>query len=598
MLFYITALALLFLSVGCTVAAEDFIKAASPMVHLPYATYTGFHNTTSSLDVFLGIRYAAPPTGNNRWRVAQAPSDVRDQGVLNATVYPPQCPQGSSATPLETTDDEDCLFLDVYVPSGSTPQSTLPVLVWIHGGGWDHNSVQQFDPTPMINYANNSFIAVIIQYRLAAFGLLPTPTFSNGAITDVRSALQWVQRSIHLFGGDPGRVTIWGQSSGGGSILHLLAAEARSRDAPLWRSSIVSSPYLVPMGKCDTGYFKNQFRAFAAAANCTFTNATNISASTSDSFNSYDDRSLACLRQLPTNTLKTLSHTFDSVRGAGHSSAYEPCIEGEGGYLVSNTADELAQGNIAGDWAIAGSNLHDGSTFVSTSIIPPAGTTSANFSAVADSLLNSTLMADLPLTQEEILEVMNVWYPLDQFSDNHARGAQIFQDVTFACPANWIAEAKGQKGWRYLYAIGTAVHAQDNAYEFPIHYNTLAPVSPSLYATYIGAATFFIRASPPNPNTLNAPLAWPAWGTAAGSYKVLNVSATTNTSTSYIIAAGENQGWIGSKDRCAFWANTRKNGDHAAGQKSDDILMARQSFVKRNVHAQRSGYKREGRKTR
>lgn len=99
-------------------------------------------------------------------------------------------------------------------------------------------------------------IAVIIQYRLAAFGLLPTPTFSNGAITDARSALQWVQRSIHLFGGDPGRVTIWGQSSGGGTILHLLAAEARSKDAPLWRSSIVSSPYLVPMGKCDTGYFK------------------------------------------------------------------------------------------------------------------------------------------------------------------------------------------------------------------------------------------------------------------------------------------------------------------------------------------------------
>lgn len=120
-------------------------------------------------------------------RVAQAPSDVRDQGVLNATVYPPQCPQGSSATPLETTDDEDCLFLDVYVPSGSTPQSTLPVLVvrlclsfasrntgltdemlpqWIHGGGWDHNSVQQFDPTPMINYANNSFIGVSLDWCL------------------------------------------------------------------------------------------------------------------------------------------------------------------------------------------------------------------------------------------------------------------------------------------------------------------------------------------------------------------------------------------------------------------------------------------------
>ncbi|KAF7971471.1 hypothetical protein HWV62_20982 [Athelia sp. TMB] len=432
-------------------------------------------------------------------------------------------------------------------------------LQWIHGGGWDHNSVQQFDPTPMINYANNSFIAVIIQYRLAAFGLLPTPTFSNGAITDARFALQWVQRSISLFGGDPGRVTIWGQSSGGGTILHLLAAEARSKDARLWRASIVSSPYLVPMGKCDTGYFRDQFRAFAAAANCTFTNVINNPASSNlDSYNSHDNLSLACLRELHTDTLKILSHTFDSIRGAGHSSAYEPCIEGEGGYLVRNTADELVRGNIAGDWAIAGSNLHDGSTFVSTSIIPPAGTPSSNFSAVADSLLNSTLIADLPLTQEEILEVMNVWYPLDQFSDNHARGAQIFQDVTFACPANWVAEAKGQRGWRYLYAIGTAVHAQDNAYEFPIHYNTLAPVSPSLYATYIGAATSFIRASPPSPNTFNLPLDWPAWGAGAGSYKVMNVSTTANTSTSYVVAAGHDQTWIGTRDRCAFWANVRR----------------------------------------
>ncbi|KAF7974483.1 hypothetical protein HWV62_12142 [Athelia sp. TMB] len=301
-------------------------------------------------------------------------------------------------------------------------------LQWINGGGWDHNSVQQFDPTPMINYANNSFIAVIIQYRLAAFGLLPTPTFSNGAITDARFALQWVQRSISLFGGDPGRVTIWGQSSGGGTILHLLAAEARSKDTPLWRASI------------------NQFRAFAAAANCTFMNTTNTSASfNSGLFNNYDNLSLACLRKLPTDTLKILSHTFDGIRGAGHSSAYEPCIEGKRGYLVRNTADELVRGHIAG---------------------------------------------------EEILEVMNVWYPLDQFSDNHARGAQIFQDVTFACPANWVAQAKGQRGWRYVYAIGTAVHAQDNVYEFPIHYNTLALVSPSLYATYIGTAISLIRASP------------------------------------------------------------------------------------------------------
>ena len=65
-----------------------------PTVHLSYASYTGFHNETSGLDVFLGIRYAASTEGQNRWRTAQPPMDVRDQGYLNATSYPPQCPQG------------------------------------------------------------------------------------------------------------------------------------------------------------------------------------------------------------------------------------------------------------------------------------------------------------------------------------------------------------------------------------------------------------------------------------------------------------------------------------------------------------------------
>jgi carboxylesterase type B len=122
------------------------------------------------------------------------------------------------------------------------------------------NSAREFDPTPMINYSNDSFVAVIIQYRLGAFGFLNSPLMKadgglNAGITDARAALQWVQDHIHLFGGDKDKVTIWGQSAGGGTVLHLIAGQAQGGRSNLWRSAVVSSPYLTPMGTCDSSFW-------------------------------------------------------------------------------------------------------------------------------------------------------------------------------------------------------------------------------------------------------------------------------------------------------------------------------------------------------
>ena len=126
------------------------------------------------------------------------------------------------------------------------------------------NSAREFDPTPMINYANDSFIGVIIQYRLGAFGFLNSPEMVaadglNAGITDAAAALRWVQKYIGCFGGDGSRVTIWGQSSGGGTILHLIAAQATAAER-IWRSAVVSSPYLVPMGRCDSAFWQVSLR--------------------------------------------------------------------------------------------------------------------------------------------------------------------------------------------------------------------------------------------------------------------------------------------------------------------------------------------------
>src|ERR1700761_6184713 len=116
----------------------------------------------------LRIRYAAPPTGSNRWQAPQPPAQNRSS-VTNASSFAPICPQGPDAgysihSVNQTGSDEDCLFLNVYAPANSS-SSSLPVLVWIHGGGYGGGNGRQ-DLSTIINANNNSFIGVAIQYRV------------------------------------------------------------------------------------------------------------------------------------------------------------------------------------------------------------------------------------------------------------------------------------------------------------------------------------------------------------------------------------------------------------------------------------------------
>lgn len=134
-----------------------------PILSLPYADYRGYHNATSNLYIFKSIRFAADSSGQNRWREAQPPVDQRLEGIQDATQWPKQCPQATNGgivskdqySPLQEIDDEDCLFLSAWVPDGVSigaknkhgsrkvgkgKKDLLPVLVWIHGGGWDRES--------------------------------------------------------------------------------------------------------------------------------------------------------------------------------------------------------------------------------------------------------------------------------------------------------------------------------------------------------------------------------------------------------------------------------------------------------------------------
>lgn len=207
-------------------------NASVPVVDLGYAQYRGNTSLTGT-NVFYGIRYAQAPIGELRW---QPPQDIEANNayapteVLNAVSPGPSCVQGTPAwrppqrdnlTVIPVTGEEDCLILDVVVPT--QPQSSsLPVMVMIHGGGFTQGSSYGNPGSAIVDTASGAMIYVSLQYRLGTFGFLSSADVrgngqANVGLLDQRAALGWVQRNIRSFGGDPARVTIIGGSAGGSS---------------------------------------------------------------------------------------------------------------------------------------------------------------------------------------------------------------------------------------------------------------------------------------------------------------------------------------------------------------------------------------------
>jgi para-nitrobenzyl esterase len=179
-----------------------------------------------------GIPFAAPPVGELRWR-APRPAPAWS-GVKEATAYAHDCmqlPFPSDAAPLGTPPDEDCLYLNVWAPEPPAA-SQLPVMVWIHGGGFVNggSSPAVYDGSA---FARRGVVFVSFNYRLGRFGFFAHPALSkespgapvgNYGYLDQIAALQWVQKNVAAFGGDPKNVTLFGESAGGGSVNTLMVS--------------------------------------------------------------------------------------------------------------------------------------------------------------------------------------------------------------------------------------------------------------------------------------------------------------------------------------------------------------------------------------
>ncbi|MCF6508970.1 carboxylesterase family protein [Blastococcus sp. MG754426] len=201
--------------------------------------------------LFQGIPFAAPPVGDLRFR---PPAPVQPwEGVRDATTPGSPCPQEPSASNPVTSLAEDCLYLNVTTPSGlDTQRRDLPVMVWIHGGSWQTGSGDRYDASKLA--LEGDVVVVTVNYRLGALGFMAQEDLSreNGDVAsgsagllDQQAALRWVERNIRAFGGNPGRVTVFGESAGGSAVCaQLTSPGARGLfDRAIAQSYSCTAPY-------------------------------------------------------------------------------------------------------------------------------------------------------------------------------------------------------------------------------------------------------------------------------------------------------------------------------------------------------------------
>jgi para-nitrobenzyl esterase len=225
-----------------------------------------------TIRMFSGIPYAAPPVGDLRWRPPQPA--VTWQGVKDATAPGPACTQGRVFDDISFPKlDEDCLTLNVYAPAKA---ARLPVMVWIHGGGFMAGG----GPEPRHDgraFARKGVVLVTINYRLGLFGFLAHPELTkespvrasgNYGLLDQVAALRWVKENIAAFGGDPGNVTIFGESAGSFAVSALMASPlARGLfHKAIGQSGAFFSTTLAPVTLAAAEQMGADFAAAAAAS--------------------------------------------------------------------------------------------------------------------------------------------------------------------------------------------------------------------------------------------------------------------------------------------------------------------------------------------
>ncbi len=200
--------------------------AITEPVHVADGLISGVAGTDSDVRVFKGVPFAAPPLGELRWRAPKAAAHW--DGIHTADKFSATCMQRRPINAPDRAMSEDCLYLNIYTAAKSS-KDHRPVMVWIHGGALTGGAGSLYDGEAL---AKKGVVVVTVNYRLGVFGFFADPELTkesdrnssgNYGLLDQIAALEWVQKNIAAFGGDPKRVTIFGESAGSWSVNYLVA---------------------------------------------------------------------------------------------------------------------------------------------------------------------------------------------------------------------------------------------------------------------------------------------------------------------------------------------------------------------------------------
>lgn len=262
---------------------------------IPVGTVVG--SIIDDVEYYRGIPFAEAPVGPLRLRPPVRASNI---GTVQATGTGPSCPQMTNVymtslseevstipvvvaalTILNTAPDitEDCLTISVMRPRGTGANSSLPVLFWIYGGGFENGSSASYNGSVLIPQSvaqGSPIILVTVNYRVGGFGFLPGAEVladgaSNLGLLDQRLALEWVADNIASFGGNPDKVTIWGQSAGAFSVFDQMAlygGDITYKTKPLFRAGIMNSGSILPAEPVDAPRAQAIFDTVVKSAGC------------------------------------------------------------------------------------------------------------------------------------------------------------------------------------------------------------------------------------------------------------------------------------------------------------------------------------------
>ncbi|KAI0175626.1 alpha/beta-hydrolase [Hypoxylon sp. FL1284] len=530
----------------------------SARVNLGYAQYQGsLVGASGGVAQYLGLRFAAPPTGERRWR-APADPEQDDNGDQAANAFGPVCLGIMVPYPNSLDQDEDCLFANVWAPANATVNSKLPVWLFIQGGGYTVNSNANWDGTAVVERSGRNIVMVNFNYRVGLWGFLASERVRaggagdlNAGLLDQRQVMRWVRRYIAQFGGDPNHVVIHGASAGAGSVaLHLVAygggvGPDETENERLFIGAVGESVFFPAQPLVAD--LEWQFDRTLAAIGCENNNDP-----------------MGCLRGKDTATLQA-ANVPSAFPGRPQLPAplfyWTPCVDGD--FLRDLPYRLLEQGSFrAGVPVLMGATNDEGTVFALGTAAKPDDAAlflRNNYPGLSDTNANDVLER-YPATSYNSSNdkdtVHGAWFPAT---------AAAYGEATFVCPAAYVLDAyagKGNKAWGYRTNIFDAVNAAQGL-GVPHIWESWAVFGPdSQRGVGLGPASFYSYAADTvplvmdywlsfvrtlDPSALRTPGApvWEAWSGGADDARSRLVFQSGNFTMEDVDPA--------QRRRCEFW---------------------------------------------